>query len=118
MTSYKEKLDDLEITLQEGTILSKISKAKAKGLKPADSLAELKSIPKRKGSTKGKERAIEENRSDFIDRVGAEIYRDYQKQLAKNNSLDFDDLLVFGVRLFRDHVKVGKWCKHILVDEL
>ena len=32
LAPYKEKSEVLEITLQEGTVLSKISKAKAKGL--------------------------------------------------------------------------------------
>lgn len=113
---YKKQLEDLEVSLQEGTVLSRISKAKAKGLRPADVLSAVK-VPK-KGSVKGTERAMEENRYDFIERVVAEIYRDYQKQLTRNNSLDFDDLLVFGVRLLKDNSKVGKWCKHVLVDEL
>ncbi|KAJ3478605.1 hypothetical protein NLI96_g9642 [Meripilus lineatus] len=112
---YKKQLEDLEVSLQEGTVLSRISKAKAKGLRPADVLSAVK-VPK-KGSVKGTERAMEENRYDFIERVVAEIYRDYQKQLTRNNSLDFDDLLVFGVRLLKDNSKVGKWCKHVLVDE-
>lgn len=118
LTSHKKTLDKYEVTLQEATLLSKISKAKAKGLKPSDLLAELKLPQEKRSSMKGKERAIEESRQDFVDRITAEIYRDYQRQLTKNNSLDFDDLLVFGVRLFRNHPKVGKWCKHVLVDEL
>jgi DNA helicase II / ATP-dependent DNA helicase PcrA len=48
----------------------------------------------------------------------AKIYRDYQATLRKNNSLDFDDLLVFGVKLFRGHKRVLEWCRHVLVDEL
>ncbi len=31
----------------------------------------------------------------------AEVYKEYQKQLKKNNALDFDDLIVKTVELFR-----------------
>ena len=33
------------------------------------------------------------------------------------NALDFDDLLVFGLRLFTEVPEVLRSCKHILVDE-
>jgi len=55
---------------------------------------------------------------DILQRVFAEIYRDYEKSLRQSNSLDFDDLLVFGVRLFSRNSKYAAWCQHILVDEL
>ena len=49
--------------------------------------------------------------------VVAEIYEEYENALRQSNSLDFDDLLVFGARLFA-HRPVVTWCKHVLVDEL
>jgi len=51
----------------------------------------------------------------------AEVYPVYQERLRKNNALDFDDLLIATVRLFRrepetlDHY--SRWFRHILVDE-
>jgi DNA helicase II / ATP-dependent DNA helicase PcrA len=43
----------------------------------------------------------------------------YQLALRKSNSLDFDDLLVYGVKLFEwNDGQLVKWCKHVLVDEL
>ena len=51
-------------------------------------------------------------------RIVAEIYIGYEQVLKDNNALDFDDLLVYGVRLFREHYETALWCKHILVDEL
>lgn len=83
-----------------------ISKAKAKGRSAID-LQE--------------EQSNRDNRSSItaeIDRVVAEIYGEYERILRRNNSLDFDDLLVFGVKLFSGHRKVGLWCQHVLVDEL
>jgi DNA helicase II / ATP-dependent DNA helicase PcrA len=54
-------------------------------------------------------------------RVIAEVYQEYQTQLAANNALDFDDLILVPVRLFQQNESVlGYWhsqFKHILVDE-
>ncbi len=55
---------------------------------------------------------------EVIAQVVAQIYGQYQIILKDNNSLDFDDLLVYGFKLFRDNPNVGKWCTHVLVDEL
>ena len=38
--------------------------------------------------------------ADFREKKIAQIYREYQKELKKNNALDFDDLLVKTVELF------------------
>ncbi len=54
-------------------------------------------------------------------RVIAEIYQEYQAQLAANNALDFDDLILVPTRLFQQNESVlGYWYSqfhHILVDE-
>ncbi|MDJ0658455.1 MAG: DNA helicase PcrA [Crocosphaera sp.] len=54
-------------------------------------------------------------------RVIAEVYNEYQNQLAANNALDFDDLILIPVRLFQQNESLlGYWhsqFKHILVDE-
>lgn len=51
----------------------------------------------------------------------AKVYDAYQKELLKNDAMDFDDLLVNTVRLFRDFPKVREkyqnlW-QYILIDE-
>lgn len=55
------------------------------------------------------------------EKVVADIFRLYEKKRQKANALDFDDLLVEVVRLFRDSPEVRrKWqkhFKHILIDE-
>ncbi len=46
-----------------------------------------------------------------------QLYRSYEDTLRVADSLDFDDLLVFGLKLFRAAPEILKNCKHILVDE-
>lgn len=50
-----------------------------------------------------------------------EVYREYQKRLVENNSMDFDDLLLKPIELFNNHPKIlAKYRKkfaYILVDE-
>lgn len=54
-------------------------------------------------------------------RVISEVYSNYVDQLAANNALDFDDLLLVPVQLFRQNETIlGYWhrrFRHILVDE-
>ena len=55
------------------------------------------------------------------DRSIVDIYRVYQKALKENNALDFDDLLNYPLKIFKDHPRIlskyrKKW-KYILVDE-
>jgi ATP-dependent DNA helicase UvrD/PcrA len=51
----------------------------------------------------------------------AEVYREYQRRLLEASALDFDDLLVQTVHLFRDHAEAKqRWSgrfRHVLVDE-
>ncbi|MDK2930364.1 MAG: ATP-dependent helicase UvrD/PcrA [Bacillota bacterium] len=57
----------------------------------------------------------------FWQETVARIYPVYQQVLRESNALDFDDLLVETVRLFREHPSVLEWyqkqLKYILVDE-
>ncbi|KAI0342822.1 UvrD-helicase-domain-containing protein [Trametopsis cervina] len=126
---YKKRLSARDILLTESTVQSRISKAKAKGLTPKD-LSEqcLGAGSRSKGSlgtvdtdSEGEEEFDEEldatDAKEVPDTMVARIYGRYQRVLHKNNSLDFDDLLIYGVRLFKENKKVGEWCQHILVDE-
>jgi DNA helicase-2/ATP-dependent DNA helicase PcrA len=51
----------------------------------------------------------------------AEIYAEYQRRLQEASAVDFDDLLVLAVRLFREQpATLARWrdrFRHILVDE-
>ena len=55
------------------------------------------------------------------EKIIAKIYNQYQKELVKNNSLDFDDLLMLPIKLFREYPRVLKVYqerfKYILIDE-
>lgn len=59
--------------------------------------------------------------SDHQRRTVAEIYREYQKLLKRNDALDFDDLLTEVVRLFTTQPEVlagyQRLWKYVLVDE-
>ncbi len=54
-------------------------------------------------------------------RKHAEVYADYQARLAKAGAMDFDDLLMKTVQLFREHPDVlahyQQRFRHVLVDE-
>jgi ATP-dependent DNA helicase UvrD/PcrA len=88
-----------EIHLKDAFVVASISKAKAKGLSPNEV---------RHASTP----------TNPIQAMIALIYEDYVAALKESNSLDFDDLLLFGVKLFRKQPRAVMWCRHVLVDEL
>ncbi len=56
-----------------------------------------------------------------FERKHADIYVEYQARLLKAGAMDFDDLLMKVVELFRDHpdvlAKYQRRFQHILVDE-
>lgn len=58
---------------------------------------------------------------DFWDRTMASIYSKYQNKLLAVNAMDFDDLIMVTVRLFRQEPEVLGWYqerfRYILVDE-
>jgi DNA helicase-2/ATP-dependent DNA helicase PcrA len=51
----------------------------------------------------------------------ADVYTEYQRRLAEASAVDFDDLLLLVVRLFREHpAALERWrdrFRHVLVDE-
>lgn len=87
--------------VKERAILAEISKAKNEMLLP--------------------EEYARENDWDFGKKKICEAYAVYQQQLKKNNALDFDDLLVKTVELFRSDREVlanyQRRFQYIMVDE-
>lgn len=87
-------------TLKERTILSAISSAKNECISPL---------------------AYESTAFDFTARRIAEVYKEYQRVLKKNNALDFDDLLLNTVELFKSCQDVlesyQQRFQYIMVDE-
>ena len=57
----------------------------------------------------------------YFERIVAEVYTLYQKELRTNNALDFDDLLLFTVELLNENPEVRQFYQnkfeYILVDE-
>ena len=61
------------------------------------------------------------NAHDFKKRQVADVYKEYQRRLKENNALDFDDLIVKTVELFRNYPDVLAYYqrrfRYIMVDE-
>ncbi len=58
---------------------------------------------------------------EYMDKIVAKLYGHYQNGLREMNGLDFDDLIVLTVKIFRENPEVLKkyqeWWKYIMVDE-
>ena len=59
--------------------------------------------------------------TDFFGSKIAKVYDIYQKELKKNNAMDFDDLIYNCIMLFKEHKdvleKYQEKFKYIMVDE-
>jgi DNA helicase-2/ATP-dependent DNA helicase PcrA len=64
---------------------------------------------------------VADSAENVFDRKHADVYAEYQARLLKAGAMDFDDLLLNVVRLFREHPDVldhyRRRFRHILVDE-
>ncbi|KAG8864951.1 hypothetical protein FRB96_003539 [Tulasnella sp. 330] len=99
LKGHASELKAKSIEMKDFFVMSAISKAKSKALSPDDLSVEA------------------ERDGDDVKRITAQIYEEYEATLKRNNSLDFDDLLVYGVRLFQKSSRILQGCRHILVDE-
>lgn len=81
----------------------------------------LNQISKAKDELKTPDEMELEAGSDYFQKRVAQAYREYQARLKKNNALDFDDLIVKTVELFRSCPDVleyyQKRFRYIMVDE-
>lgn len=50
--------------------------------------------------------AFEKRIGDYFDGIVAKVYRKYQERLKANHSLDFDDLIMTTIRLFKEEPQV------------
>ena len=97
----RQALKDLDLDPKQfapGRILALVSRAKNELIEPGDFAAD-----------------------SYIGEVAKRAYNRYQAALLQNNALDFDDLLLFAVRLLRDDEELRlayrRRLPHILVDE-
>ncbi|SDA16974.1 DNA helicase-2 / ATP-dependent DNA helicase PcrA [Ruminococcus sp. YE71] len=78
-------------------------------------------ISAQKNAMVSAEEYFEQNKNDIREREIARVYKMYDTRLKESNAMDFDDLLVNTVRLFRDFPDVldhyQNLYKYILVDE-
>ncbi|MBO2944769.1 DNA helicase PcrA [Paenibacillus sp. F411] len=63
----------------------------------------------------------EHKAADYLESMTAKVYKEYQKRLKSNNSLDFDDLIMSTIQLFKEVPEVldfyQRKFKYIHVDE-
>lgn len=103
-TVMKDVCKRLEVdtkTYKEASFLAAISKAKDQMITPEEYLVNAG--------------------GDMVQKKIAEVYKEYQTQLRKNNALDFDDLLCMTVQLFQTNLEVlesyQNRFRYIMVDE-
>lgn len=108
-------------TDDQKTVMKEICKRINVDTKKIKERAILGEISRAKNEMISPEEYEKENASDFGKKKYIEAYREYQKQLKKNNALDFDDLLVKTVELLRTNPDVLVYYqerfKYIMVDE-
>lgn len=110
------ELAKMHINLKEGVVLNEISKAKVKEETPGMMAARARREAEKNAGSDSiglKDLAKASTTLEVI----AELYEEYETSLRAANALDFDDLLVFGLRLFREESWILEPCLHILVDE-
>jgi DNA helicase-2/ATP-dependent DNA helicase PcrA len=87
-------------TLQPRAILSAISRAKEQLLSPEE---------------------FDMRAAGYVEQVAATLYPEYNRALRRNNALDFDDMLLFAVRMMEERSDVATHYQnafeHVLVDE-
>lgn len=103
LTLVRQALRDLELDdklYRPGSMQGTISRAKSELLGPSE---------------------YRQKTGTYWEEVAARVYERYQGLLLANNALDFDDLLMVAVQLFRERPEIlEKYQKrylHILVDE-
>lgn len=101
-TQIKNIMKDFSVDPKEvppQAVLSKISNAKNQMMSPSE---------------------MEAQSHSRADDIVASLYTEYQRRLLANNSMDFDDLLLNMVKLFRNAEMLEKYQNrydHVLVDE-
>jgi DNA helicase II / ATP-dependent DNA helicase PcrA len=99
---------DVPLRLKADQVLSAISSFKARGITPSEAKLKANEIKDN----------VKLDISSENSKIISEVYVGYAKELKDINSLDFDDLLIFGVQLLKAHPDIVKNTKHVLVDEL
>ncbi len=116
---------DKRFTIYDADDSERLLRKCIKELNVSDKQFPLKSVQAAIGTFKDSllspEAAISVFGADFRQLQMAKIYLLYQKKLKENNALDFDDIIFFTVKLFREFANVlekyQERFKYLLVDE-
>lgn len=81
----------------------------------------LNEISRAKDELKTPEQYADEVSKEYNKKIFGTVYKEYQKRLKANNALDFDDLIMLTVQLFRTNAEVLDYYQQrfqfLLVDE-
>ena len=81
----------------------------------------LNAISSAKDELKTPEQYADELAKEYNKKIFGRVYKEYQKRLKQNNALDFDDLIMLTVQLFRQNAEILNHYQErfpfILVDE-
>lgn len=103
------------------TLIKEVCKLLDVDTKRFKEAAIMNKISEAKDRLKSPEAMMAEAGDDYLAKTYAKIYAEYQKQLKKNNALDFDDLIYKTVELFRTNEEALSYYqnrfKYIMVDE-
>lgn len=81
----------------------------------------LNTISSAKDELKTPEQYADEVAKEYNKKIFGRVYKEYQKRLKQNNALDFDDLIMLTVQLFRQNAEILNHYQErfpfILVDE-
>lgn len=81
----------------------------------------LNAISSAKDELKTPEQYADEVAKEYNKKIFGRVYKEYQKRLKQNNALDFDDLIMLTVQLFRQNAEILNHYQErfpfILVDE-
>lgn len=81
----------------------------------------LNAISSAKDELKTPEQYADEVAKEYNKKIFVRVYKEYQKRLKQNNALDFDDLIMLTVQLFRQNAEILNHYQErfpfILVDE-
>ncbi|CUA67467.1 DNA helicase II / ATP-dependent DNA helicase PcrA [Rhizoctonia solani] len=101
LQKYTPELESASLDLKEPVVRAMISKAKATGQTPQEMLRAASSV----------------STQDKIQAAVAHIYEEYDAVLREANALDFDDLLVMGLKVLKAAPRAISKLRHVVVDE-
>ena len=108
-------------TEDQKTVIKEICKRLQIDTKQHKERTFLNVISSEKNELRSPEAFLLRAQGDYVETLQAKVYQEYQSELRKNNALDFDDLIMKTVELFRSNPEVldnyQERFRYIMVDE-